>query len=109
MKLGATKIAIAAPASRYSSLTGRRGRSGGPGRRALMQPREKENAKAVGLTRLYGWLMPAYRNRVGRLSRQHRLVSAVGSAVMAWVVDYFADVAGQSDFRQWRVGLSALA
>ena len=53
MKLGATKIAIAAPASRYSSLTRRRGRPGGLGRRALMQPREKENAKAVGLARLY--------------------------------------------------------
>jgi hypothetical protein len=28
---------------------------------------------------------------------------------MAWVVDYFTDVAGRCPFRQWRAGLSALA
>jgi hypothetical protein len=32
----------------------------------------------------------------------------VGSAVMAWMIDYHTDAAGRSPFRQWRSALSAL-
>jgi hypothetical protein len=38
---------------------------------ALMQTSENVNQKTIGLSRLYGWLMPAYRNRDNSLLRQH--------------------------------------
>jgi hypothetical protein len=38
---------------------------------ALMQTSENVNQNAIGLSRLYGWLMPAYRNRDNSLLREH--------------------------------------